>query len=396
MDVIETDEGGLLIVGSAFGAGRQDVYLARLDSAGQVVWEKTYGGADEDCGWSVVKCHDGSYAIAGCTRSFGVEQRSLYLIKVDSDGSMQWQKIYENVDGWSSDILECEDGGFIVSGTLFARDNSPSQVCIIRTDASGGKIWRRTYGNGNPAMACSIVPCTSGGYVIAGSEMLPGVSPDLSVKKIPSPLPNWSWRAYLIKIDGDGDKVWDGRYGPEEGCWINDMVQTEDGGFAATGSTPGPKGRGMMYVIKIDAEGREVWQKAFGKRKTTWGTRLVSAPDGGLIAGGRVARSHGGDSYLLKLDSDGHRVWEQVLQIFESEQSSDHAEGVSSLLRRRDGSYILGIDGDTGRICLLSFEDSKLLERQTAFLGIAVAALLLALGGVMARFTSKSPRTHFQ
>lgn len=86
--VVETSDGGYAMAGytKSFGAGDRDFWLIKTDGSGNVEWNQTYGGADEDCANSLVATSDGGYAIAGHTYSFGVEGGNFWLLKSDENG----------------------------------------------------------------------------------------------------------------------------------------------------------------------------------------------------------------------------------------------------------------------------------------------------------------------
>jgi hypothetical protein len=82
--IVQTTDGGYAVAGRtlSFGAGGLDVYLVKTDSAGNIVWNKTYGGTGTDFAWSVVTTTDGGYAIAGYTDPFSTGSSDIYLVKV--------------------------------------------------------------------------------------------------------------------------------------------------------------------------------------------------------------------------------------------------------------------------------------------------------------------------
>ncbi|GAG22677.1 unnamed protein product, partial [marine sediment metagenome] len=114
-----TEEGGYVIAGytDSFGAGNYDVYLLKTDSEGSLIWNKTYGGAYSDLGYSVQETSDGGYVIAGYTRSFGnKDDTDVYLVRVDSEGNEIWSRTYgvqgttiNNERGYS--VQQTNDGG---------------------------------------------------------------------------------------------------------------------------------------------------------------------------------------------------------------------------------------------------------------------------------------------
>jgi hypothetical protein len=86
--VRQTADGGYIVTGhtKSFGAGWSDVYLVKINAQGDTLWTRTYGGTDNDVGYSVEQTAEGGYIIAGATRSFGAGGFDVYLIKTDSLG----------------------------------------------------------------------------------------------------------------------------------------------------------------------------------------------------------------------------------------------------------------------------------------------------------------------
>jgi hypothetical protein len=86
--VVQTSDGGYAIAGYTVGASPGDAYLVKTDESGTMLWSKTYGGTGNDIGYSVVQTSDGGYAIAGSTNSFGADGYDVYLVKTDVNGNL--------------------------------------------------------------------------------------------------------------------------------------------------------------------------------------------------------------------------------------------------------------------------------------------------------------------
>ena len=118
--VIQTLDSGYMLAGYTYtnATNGNDVYLVKTDSYGNQLWNTTYGGTGDDRGNSGVLTGDGGYVITGYTNSSGVGGNDAYLVKTDLSGIMQWQKTYggtEDDAGYS--VVQTSDGGFAISGS---------------------------------------------------------------------------------------------------------------------------------------------------------------------------------------------------------------------------------------------------------------------------------------
>lgn len=138
--VIETQDGGFMLCGEteSFGAGNKDVYLTKVSSMGDIEWSRTYGGDNFEAGKSVAQSEDGGYIIAGYTRGFAANGEDFYLIKTDPEGEILWSKIYGGTsDETAQSVLETKDGGTILTGYTRSFGVGNSNVYLIKTDSEG-------------------------------------------------------------------------------------------------------------------------------------------------------------------------------------------------------------------------------------------------------------------
>ena len=168
--VQQVTDGGYIITGftESFGAGSDDVYLIRTDSAGDTLWTKTYGGTNYDYGRSVDQTSDEGFVIAGDTRSFGVGQFDFYLLRTDSAGDTLWTKTYVGTafdQGYS--VNQTNDNGFIIAGATDS-SNMFSYVYLIRTNTMGEIEWTKTCGGSKEDMGLCCQQTTDGGFVVVG------------------------------------------------------------------------------------------------------------------------------------------------------------------------------------------------------------------------------------
>ena len=109
-----------------------------------VTWSKTFGGPNDDFGYSMVQTSDGGYIIAGFTNSSGDYSHwnvDTYLVKTDSIGNLLWEKTFVGYSGdWASSIKQTADGGYIVAGTT----NYPYDIQLMKLDSGGNIVWKKT------------------------------------------------------------------------------------------------------------------------------------------------------------------------------------------------------------------------------------------------------------
>ncbi len=170
--VKQTSDGGYIIVGytNSFGVGDNDVYLIKINSTGGLLWSKTFGGTGDDRGYSVQQTSDGGFIIAGCTKSFGAGLYDVYLIKTNSSGTLMWSKTYGGVQNeYGYSVQQTTDGGYIIVGNTTSFTAGNRDVYLLKTDANGNLLWTKSFGGTDDDYASLVQQTTDGGYVFTGS-----------------------------------------------------------------------------------------------------------------------------------------------------------------------------------------------------------------------------------
>ena len=273
LSVQQTNDGGFIIGGNtnSFGAGGSDMYLVKTDSGGLFQWTKTFGGTNQEFGYSVDKTNDGGFIIGGQTSSFGAGGSDMYLVKTDSDGTMQWTKTF---GGSASDqgfsFHQTNDGGFIIGGQTLSFGAGASDAYLVKTSSDGSLQWAKTFGGTSADPGFSIQQTIDEGFIITGQTSSFGAG---------------TTDMYLLKTDSVGSLQWSkamGGTGADQGYYVE---QTNDGGFIVGGQTKsfGP-GNNVVFLLKTDSNGNS------GCNETNTNTQANS---GGVQATGGVQGTGG-------------------------------------------------------------------------------------------------------
>jgi hypothetical protein len=341
--IVQTDDGGFVIAGyTGIMPDNFDIYLIKVDSTGGLEWQTTYGGKQWDTGSAVAQCRDSGFIIAGYTQSFGKGWHDIYVVRTDRKGNLLWQKTFggSNEDGASS-VLETVDGGFIIAGETMSFGSGDYDVLVIKIDAEGNLLWTNTIGGADCDGCQSIQQTYDGGFIMVGDTKSSGEGwHDVSLIKLDARgkvcwnrtyggndfdygeavretkdrgfiVVGWTRSfgaglsdVYLIKTDRDGSPLWTKTYGGPQHDFGFNIQQTFDGGYLIVGDTKS-YGSGWydVYVIRTDEYGDTLWTKTYGGTQPDEAFALHPTKDGGYLIGGN-SKSFGGwddDVYLLKL-----------------------------------------------------------------------------------------------
>jgi hypothetical protein len=309
--IVQTSDGGYALAGTtdSFGAGNLDFWLVKTDSVGNVQWNWTYGGAGIDVANSIVQTSDGGYALAGFTDSYGAGSYDFWLVKVDSAGVMQWNATYgEGPRGYGGSgvqkaysIIQTNDGGYALTGYFNYPVRIPNRVFwLVKTDLSGREQWNQTYVylQNNLDIAYSVVQASDGGYALAGCPENP-----------------YDGTALLVKTDSNGNMTWSQTIAPGGICYscanARSLIQTSEGGYALAGylwqAASGPSdGAGL---IKTDSMGNIQWYRVYdGSGSVSVASSIIMTGDGGYALGGYTDAfdTRGNiDFWFIKTDANG-------------------------------------------------------------------------------------------
>jgi hypothetical protein len=242
--------------------GTADGWIVKLNPFGNIQWEKSFGGTSYDYVYSICQTHDDGFIAAAATYSndadvsFNHGLTDIWLIKIDPAGNLEWEKSLggSNVEVPST-ILETAGNGFIISAYTYSADGdvsphlAPPEYWIVKTDSAGTIQWQKTFGGQSGDEALSIGKTADGGYVVAGrsGSMDGDVTGNHGV-----------WDCWIVKLNDLGIIQWQQCYG---GPWDEGAAavsETSDGGFIIGGhamldggDVTGNHGGHDFWIIKL-------------------------------------------------------------------------------------------------------------------------------------------------
>ena len=287
--VQQTSDGGYILAGytKAFGAGGWDAWVVKLDSSGGVTWQKTYGGTGSDYALDARQT-SGGYIVAGMTNSYGTGDSDAWILKLDENGGIVWQKTYGGTGGdWANSVRETT-GGYIVAGS------KNNDYWVLKIDTVGEVTWQKTYGGSGQDGGYLIRTTKDGGYILAGYG--------------DSSFSAGSWDIWVLKLTDSGAITWQKTYGGTGDDRTYSFEQTEDEGYIIAGYTHsfGP-GFGDILLLKLNANGSIAWEKTFGSPSSVdYAYDVKQTSDGGYVVAGFTSSTDADtDILVMKLNSAG-------------------------------------------------------------------------------------------
>lgn len=298
----KTMDGGYIISGQTEQVETGiDMYLLKVDADGNKLWSASFGGAGYDSARGVEQTADGGYIILGTTDSFGAGEDDFYLVKTDGNGVEQWSRtIGGALSDYAYSIEKTADGGYILSGTTYSMGRGPSDMYVVKLDSTGTTQWEKTYGGSYYDFGATAIQTSDGGYIIVGSSYS-------------SDIPNPSGGAfsaagsdvYVVKTNASGIMQWASLVGGAFNDTGTTIAETSDG-YVFTGTFRTSSFRDDLYLVKLTKSGGVVWSNTFGGVGGERASSLIVTATGEyVVLGSTSSYCPGGCPYLVKTDIYG-------------------------------------------------------------------------------------------
>ncbi|MCZ4317926.1 T9SS type A sorting domain-containing protein [Aequorivita viscosa] len=305
--------------------GGKDFWVLKFNNAGNIEWQKTIGGNQEEFLADGKQTADGGYILAGYSNSDISGEKTensqggydYWVVKIDANGTIEWQNtIGGNGEDKALTIEITADSGYLIGGTSTSGISGDRTIANIGTNASnidtwiiklnenGAIEWQRAY----DIQMLSLKLTNDGGYVIGspGSYPYDGLS------------------YFIMKINSNGNTIWEKTYGGDGGDLFKNVIITSDGGYMALGSsmsdasgdkTEGGRGSWDYWVLKLNADGIVEWDKTLGGSADDFVYNIIQTQDNGYIVTGDSFSNISGDKsedtegqddfWIIKLNAVG-------------------------------------------------------------------------------------------
>ncbi len=296
--------GAMMIGGHTFsyGTGQSDMYCINVDTAGDTLWTRTYGGAGVDEARSLLQLSDGNAIIVGLTDSYGMGWTDIYMLTIDQSGNLLWSATYgtpRNEQG--REAIQTFDDCYLIAGFTECRSVANTDLYLVKTDEYGDTLWTRTYGDSLQfdEGAFGVIESMDSCFVVLGEKRYSH---------------GWGW-IWLMKTNEHGDSIWANVYGGSNWDRGHSMIQSEDNCAIIAGSIEAnTEDNGDVLLMKVDDTGDEVWTMKYGGSADDVGYSVAKTSDGGYIIAGST-KSFGNqwaeDVYIIKTNGQGEEEWSE-------------------------------------------------------------------------------------
>ncbi|SRR6266705_365453 len=309
----QTSDGGFVMSGPSFGA-----WVMKANAAGMPEWQRRFiPSGYNDASGSATPTSDGGYILAGsalapcCFRGY-----SAWLLKLDHRGGVEWSRIYDAQEIVSAQ--QTRDGGYIALGSA-SEAGGLTDAWLAKLDSLGNPVWQYLYRGQGFVEPRSVEETADGGFVVAAGFPLNFVQ--------------WAW---VFKTDSLGNTVWQKAFGVSRDNHAYWVTQTFDGGYAVVGDITewsstlhGPQSA-VALVLRLDANGDILWQKSYGAAGFAYASSIEQMSDGGFVISGSFSPLSLNPPvglwgpWLLRLDSGGNLVWQRMYSFGNSVLSEVH------------------------------------------------------------------------
>jgi hypothetical protein len=313
----------VIILTISFSAAQTPIPLKVSDGTevsvlpANLIWNKTYGGLSDDRAFFAVPAGDG-YLVVGSSRSIVANTTVGWVLKLDENGNEIWNKTF--LEGFGMELryaVNLTDGFLLVGNQFLASGNVNGYVAKI--DDEGNLLWQTFLEGGSVNKLFSGI-ATSDGFAVFGLTQLNDTAQSAG---------------WVVKLNGDGNVVWNETYGQPNETALRSGVLAQDGDYVIAGYTDLPSVNNYDFcLLKIHPDGSLVWNETYGGVQSEKAYSMTKAADGYVLVGEVESQTTSTDAWVLKVDENGNEIWNRTL-------GGKEADSPAYVIQSRDGGYLV-------------------------------------------------------
>ncbi|MGK0324778.1 MAG: hypothetical protein ACJA2M_000218 [Polaribacter sp.] len=344
--IVATNDGGYAVLGYTQSSDFDiidksnesfDFWVMKFSSKDKLLWNKTFGGSDDDRGVDIVATNDGGFAVLGAASSSDLDvsqnagSHDFWILKITAEGALLWEKSF----GFSGSdkgisLTNTADNGFLLTGVLDvsasggqgnskgSQKHSGGDIWALKLSSNGTLEWSKYFGGSFTDTPFGVVETSNNEYIIAASSD----SEDFNISNNKGTYDFW-----ILKISSDGTLIWEQNFGGSEIDEPRAITATDDGNFIIVGDTRSSNidvsannGAADLWMIKIATDGSLIWEKTIGASSFDVARSIFKTQDHGFVIAGSSRSSNAGftnqgqnDAWILKVNSSGEIDWQEIV-----------------------------------------------------------------------------------
>ena len=375
-EVLLLPDGGRMLFGSRNNPNALDYALIKTDKFGNQLWTKLYGGNEREILRSVIQLDDGGFLIGGLSNSNATKDKSqrsrggydYWVLRLDAEGDLLWEKTYGGNKADNLISMIKADDGYVLAGSsasgisgeksepsYFGRESTSEwDYWVVKIDLEGNKMWDRTIGGTGEDRLNIAIALDDGNILLGGSSS----SPASGDKSVPNRSEDEGGRYFpadiwIYKMDQSGNKIWDRAYGGKDLDLLTHMVKLDDASFLMSANSSsgisGEKSEPYLggydcWILKIDKDGDLLWDKTIGGGGSEWARQLIPLENNEFILAStsisnqslyKSEDSRGSTDYwVVKMDANANIVWEKTI-------GGERSEGIGQIIPLSTDDYLI-------------------------------------------------------
>lgn len=319
---VESIDNNLIICGNS----GNEISLIKISKTGNIIWRNDFSAGNMSTASALSEIENKDIFVCGQTfRNWDTSRSDILLVKTNAQGDTLWTKTFGGAEkDYGNNIIKTSDGNILIAGkTESFGAGSKGDIYLIKVNYNGDTIWTKVYADPNQEVPFHLLETKNGEYLVTGTN-----EDNDNPREI-----------YLLKVDGNGAKLWDKKIGPPTWKWGYSTIELPNDDLLICGQHTIGEGYSQVLVVKTDKVGNTIWEKEYGEDNLSEkGYSIKQNNDGTFTITGSSydVNTTQDDIIVLKIDQDGNQSW------FKKFGSSKSDWGMNLIKEINDDNIITG------------------------------------------------------